>query len=551
MKLTETQGKKKVDRWVWQLSVVWKVEADLYRRSPQGFEYRATVQGDNGGLFGSAMALSALAPQKNGVASALPLSKRPQPGCNPPLLPELSHLAESTLDCKDALVGLGKMAEHVLEADATASAEATASTDPAVSDTASAAEGSAEAGAQREGEKAADKLGAGEARDAVERAGKATEKVPGVEQALGGAAADAAQASGASDAVKAAESAISAEERSVLQALAGADPSAVDRLVSLEATVKSSAVLKLIGRAKHAFDACKKGVTAVQDVSEKLRTLSQQGPQSLGIQAVAGLASCAGIDLAPDLSTATAPGSEQRSSKFCENVKNDAALGEVAMKAVAVCDGRVAMEHATLSLQKDVKRLRGIKLFGTLLDLPGLSPNVYGIALGTEEGVHRGDVYVAVSVRPDGSSVEGGFGRVLLEGPGGPGAVGKPSQFMFRNGTADVGTRVEEHAQVGVPLGVRPMVKYYTFKGQLKTSVAYGAAIEGGYNASRYVPVAHEVWGRACVSVAAGSDKEMFFDAELGPEVVHYLGGGFAAYGGLGVDLQYATKDVATTPGKK
>ncbi len=544
-KVTEMRGKQKVERWVWQLNVVWDVGADLYRRSPKGFELRATVHGTNGGLFGTAMALSALAPQKNGVTSALPaLSKRPEPGCNPPLLPELAGLASSAVDCKGGRAGPGRMAEHVLDAAADTTAEAT--------------NGGELSGPERAGEHAAEHRaedvvnGAGaEERKTLERADKELESVPGAKEAVSGSATELAGAALDSDAAHGVEAALSSEERAALTALAGADPAAVDRLLALEGTVKSAAVLKLIGRAKHAFDSCRQGVRDVQEASDKLRTLSQQGPQALGLQAVAGLASCAGIDLAPDLSTATAPGAEQRSSKFCQNVQRDVALGEAAMTSVAVCDGRVAMEHAALALQKDVKQQRELKLFATLLALPGVSPDRWGIALGSQEGVHRGDLYVAVTQGADGTAREGGFGRIQVEGTGAPDAVAHPSELELRSGTADAGTRVEEHAQVGVPLGVRPLVKYYTFRGQLKSTLAYGAAIEGGYNASRYVSVGNEVWGRACASFANGSDNELFFDLELGPEVVHYLGAGFAAYGGLGVDVAYAMKRLATTTAQK
>lgn len=173
------------------------------------------------------------------------------------------------------------------------------------------------------------------------------------------------------------------------------------------------------------------------------------------------------------------------------------------------------------------------------------------MSLGTAEGVHRGDTYIATSLRADGTSVEGGFGRVQSEGPGGALGVATPSHFKFRKGTAEPGTKMEEHAQIGVPLGLRPLVKYYVFNGNLETKLAYGAALEGGYNASRFVSVGDEVWGRACVSIAAGAASELFIDAEIGPEVVHYLGGGFAAYGGAGLDFQWASKSIDVSSSKK
>jgi len=545
VKVTETKNGQKIDHYEWQLNLVWEIEADVYRHSPKGFEWRATVKGSNGSLFGAAMALSALAPQKNSGGVMPPLSKRPEPGCNPPLLPELKNLAETATDCSDALRGLAKGANRVLNGEVSVGVDVSASVDVH----AEGAELGAEDASKRALEDAARAAGANRVRDTAAGAEKQLAQVPGADVAQG-ALEQAGAASGVGAAAIAVKAQFSAEEQSVLQALSGADPAAVDRLLALEASVQNAELMQLIKRAKHAFDSCKKPIGAIKGASEKLRTLSQQGPAALGIPAVVGLASCAGIELAPDLSVATAPGSEQRHSKFCENVRRDVALGDVAMRSIAVCDGRVAMEHATLMLQRDVKRLQGIRLFGTLLNLPGVSPREYGMSLGTAEGVHRGDLYVATSLLADGTSVEGGFGRVQSEGPGGALGIATPSRFKFRKGTADAGTKMEEHAQIGVPLGLRPLVKYYVFNGNLESKLAYGAALEGGYNASRFVSVGNEVWGRACVSVAAGTASELFWDLELGPEVVHYLGAGFAAYGGAGLDFQYATKKVDTAPGQ-
>jgi opacity protein-like surface antigen len=227
------------------------------------------------------------------------------------------------------------------------------------------------------------------------------------------------------------------------------------------------------------------------------------------------------------------------------------ARGAAAMNDVAVCQSRVAMERATDVAQNETKRQPGIAFHSTVTRIPG-ADGLFAIALGKDEGADRGDMYLAMARGPDGTYSRIGFGRIAVAGPGGDAAETAPSHFKFRSGTVDEGVtpsadvHVEEHAQVGVPLGVRPQVNYYLMKGDLKTKLAYGGAIEGGYNASKFVPVADEVWGRACLSFVMGTDKEFFGALELSPEVVHYLGSGFAAYGGAGFALVLAQKSVDT-----
>lgn len=543
---------KEVESFVWHLKVNWKLEADIYRHEESGFQLADTIEAENGGLFDLAVTLTSLAPQKDGISSPL-LSKRPQPGCNPPLLPELASFAEGVSECADSIEWLGKRAARLLaEEDAEAKEAAEKAAKEATEEANEAAAKAAEAAAsdaKREGDETIEKVKPSEVKDlkgspavnVLKDAGKRA----GASEAATAVAKDAAEASGAADTVKAAAAAISAEERAALSALASLDPSAVKRVGELAATAKHSGVIELAARIKKGVASCKKPVDAVKAASDKLHTLSQQGPAALGVSSAVGLASCVGVDLAPDLSMATAPGQQQQQSRYCHNVINDASRGSEAMRSVGTCTGRVSMERATLLLQKEAKGTDGFRLHATLLDIPGKSPDLYGIGLGKAEGVHRGDMFVAM-VKLNGEFVPGSFGRIQYEGPGGNFGDGAPSHFKFRNGTADPGTRMEEHAQIGVPLGLRPLVKYFVFKGDLDTTLAYGGAIEGGYNASRYVSVADEVWGRANVSFAVGSENETFLNAEIGPEVVRYLGGGLAAFGGSGIDLAYAMKKVGS-----
>ncbi|MET0792118.1 MAG: hypothetical protein ABW061_11405 [Polyangiaceae bacterium] len=526
VKHKQTVNGKEVETWVWQLTLVWGIEADVYKRSTTGFTLAATIAGNNGGLFGMATQLAELADQKDLVSGkgkrGPQLSKRPEPGCNPPLLPQLSELTQGMSECAKSLTGLSALATGTL----TEEQEAEKKKDeppPQIPSLKEAAKGAA--------------LKAGKP---VKDAPKAVKDAAGV-----------AKESEVGKAVEVAEAAMTEEERAAIEALGKSQAQAVvDRVLALEASAKNSRVIKLVASVKGTWGDCKKPVDAVKSVSAELREISQN-PTSLVTKGLLGLASCAGIDLSPDMSTATAPGTEQRRSKYCENVDANVNRGAAAMNDVALCEGRVAMERATLYVQNETKHLDGIAFVSAFTPIPGM-PGVYGIALGKDEGADRGDMYVAFRRGPDGKPERVAYGRIYSAGPGGDEADAAPSYFKFRSGqgAADEGTHdgkgvhLVEHAQVGVPLGVRPQVSYYLLRGDLKTKIAYGGAIEGGYNASKFVPVADEVWARALVSFAAGAEKEMFATIELSPEVVHYLGGGLAAYGGAGFAVVFANKSV-------
>jgi hypothetical protein len=483
-----------VERLEWELNLVWKLEADVYRRSQSGFTLAATVDGSNGGALGMAFGLAAAAPHRDpgGKAAPLLLSKRPQPGCNPPLLPELSELAHGMTSCAGALSGLADKAKHALDDETNAVSEPKKTDETATPP----ADGNHDA---------------------------ATEEKP---------------------------EPLSDDEKDVLKALAASDTAAMARLLALGAAAKHPAVVELVTSAKGAADSCQEPIKAVSKVSQKLHDISQKGPAAMGLPVLLGLASCAGIDLDVDLSTASPPGTDELESKFCTSVDPSVSRGESAMQQVGICSGRVGIERSTLAIKKHVKELDGIRMFAHLMAPRVTLPAFFGIALGKSEGVERGDAYVAYSRGADGQFRRSGFGRIQEAGPGGEQGEKAPSQLKLRSqGDADVGARVEEHPQIGVPLSIEPRLNYYLLKGDLNTGLAVGGAIEGGYNASKFVPAADEVWGRAALSLVVGAKNEMFATIELGPDVVHYLGGGFAARAGTGFAYVIATKSVDTTLG--
>jgi hypothetical protein len=532
VKQRRTVQGRTVEKLEWVLNVTWKAEADVYRRVANGFQLAATVEGSNGGAAGLAFGLAAEAPHRDpgGKAPTTLLSKRPKPGCQPPLLPELSSLAEGLTNCPNALGGLAEGAKKALE-DETKSAEKPDSVSPPTEETPPADKGT--------------KLT--RAKDAKPQDLKApTKDGKPTNTKDAKATADAAAAEAPKEEEK---PVLSDEERAVLKALADSDPNAVARLAAAAVGAKHPAIVNLAASAKGTFEACKQPITAVTKISEKLRDISQKGPAALGMPVLLGLASCVGIDLDVDLSTASPPGTDELDGKFCSQVDADVSRGPAAMRDVATCSGRVAIERTTLLVQKHVKEVDGIRLHGVLVPSKSIGGNLFGLALGRAEGVQRGDAYVAVRQSPGGEKQWLGFGRIQQVGPGGDTGDAEPSDFKFRSGEADLGTRMEEHPQVGVPLSFEPLVSYYLINGGLDTTLAFGGAVEGGYNASKFVPVADEVWGRACLSFALGSKREMFATMELGPDVVHYLGAGLAARAGTGVAIQFASKSVEVMPG--
>ncbi|MBX3229400.1 MAG: porin family protein [Labilithrix sp.] len=479
----------------WMLDVSWKMEADVYRHEANGgFTLFQTVTDGNDAGTDAAYELATKAPQQNNMgAQQMLVSKHPKPGCDPPMIAEGAAIVKGIHACVDALGALADRARETLKADES------------------------------------------------ETAGGAPTPPPAAPGADGGAPATPAET--------VAPTPLSPRERGLLKSLADKDRDVIPALLGLLGDSKSQRLLDLADEIKSAKSACEKPVDSVEAASEKLRQLSQQGPASLGVPAVLGLAECAGIDLSPDLSSASAPGTQQHFSKHCKDVDDDVAHGRDAMRNVARCRGRVKTEWATLNLQNKVKQLDPFRLFSILLARPGKDPP-QGISVGRSEGARRGDVFVAMLER-NGELVSAGFGRISDDGPGGVEGETNPSGFKFRRGEADNGTQMKEHPQIGVVLGARPQVSMYALKGNLDTTIAFGGAVEGGYNASKFVPVGDEVWGRANIGFLVGSKKEQFFNIEIGPEVVKYLAGGFAAYGGLGASIALASKSVDTPGGSQ
>ena len=169
--------------------------------------------------------------------------------------------------------------------------------------------------------------------------------------------------------------------------------------------------------------------------------------------------------------------------------------------------------------------------------VPGGHPD-RGVALDLgNQGLDakRGDEWVGDPVEPNGTRRHV-FGRIVGSGhASGAGETPDEWRLGWRSGDAPPDTQMFEHPQVGVVLGVQPEVSYLVSAGQLRSNVGVGLAVEGGYNASRFVNFADEVWSRIYVSFQVDPKGDLFYAVELVPEATYYLTGGLAVFGGTGL----------------
>lgn len=515
-----------VDYLAWQVQVTWALDMDVFRREVDGWKRVSTIEGSNGGLLGVAFGLAAGAAQgQSGSTKASPLSERPVLSCVPSLLPKFAAVQQGLTACGQARADLQSLAASIVGGEADDGAEK-----------------GTEDGSQDSPEPAtpATPVEPGSASEV-----STAPPVESTPETLPEAGATNAEGEAPAEPSTIAESPppITDDELAALRVAAEGDLAAIKHVAALAAKAKHPRVQQAAALAHQAVEACTGMVGALARSSQDLRSLGQARLPSPSVQTVLGFAACAGISLGFDLGDAVAPGTSTLHSSLCEGIQDDVALGQTSMRAVAVCDGRTAMEQSTLALQKEGKNLDGWKLFAVLQGpAPGWPRNVFGIALGRDEGVRRGDLYVAVIKQPDGREVEEGFGRILWTGPGGASGEADPSAFKFRVGSADPGTRMTEHAQIGVPLGLRPQVDLYTSKGDLDSSLAFGGALVGGYNASAFVPIGDEFWSKIYVSYESGGSGESFVTIELTPEVLYYLVDYLAAFGAVGPAYVIASK---------
>lgn len=304
------------------------------------------------------------------------------------------------------------------------------------------------------------------------------------------------------------------------------------------------------GAAKRVADAAQEGARSCQAAVENVVATQQELAQlaTPSVKQLDGLFACAGIGASFELPPeALAPGTGQLRTGFCKDIgseeRSGTAFGDASMFNVATCTTRVRMDLSTRDLQKEAHHIPGWKLYAPLDKLPGRDEGGYGLSLGTLEGAKRGHAYIAVHVQDDGSTVPtGAFGRLMTEGPGGD----QLSEFRFRKGEEEYGTRMEEFAQIGITLGVGGQGSMFTSAGDLEPGLGKGISLEGGYNASEYVPLADEIWSRLYISGEMGDNKTSFATIEAVPEATFYLVGGLGVFTGTGLSLGIANMKAET-----
>lgn len=251
-----------------------------------------------------------------------------------------------------------------------------------------------------------------------------------------------------------------------------------------------------------------------------------------GKDGVAGGLDCTADDSALPVRAVGLAGLSERSSPHCKDI-NRLKGSKKTLPKVALCETRIRAENITLQLQKESRKIDAWRLWAPLQ----LSEGDPCLALGTDEGVRRGDMFEAVE-HVDGGWRRIGFGRVKTLGPGGAGGSKDPSMLRFLAGGADSGTRIQEHPQIGVSLAVGPLVSLMTETAPSMEDAATfpGATVEVGYNMTHLVPIGHEFWMRTYLdglflpfdrffTAKGGSRKTNFvmISAFAGPEVKVHL----------------------------
>jgi len=482
------------------------VEVDAYEYTPQAWRLVSTLKGSNDGALGAAFALASAAPtgKKEGAGGQLLVSEPPEPTCNVPFVGAAKEVATRFMSCGSALKKLQGQAKALLDAngDGEQTPETPGAAPAETAETAAPLPPAVE-GTKPEGEAAAEGGAAG-----VESA-SAADPAPSPD----------AEASGEAPKEEE-EPKLSPEAAARLRAVVSSDPTSelADLAVQVVADDAPPELSAAVGAAKEAVASCEGSVTAVVDLATELRS-----PPSIDASLALGFAACAGIKLQFDLGEAVPPGTSQSRSAYCQELEDDVSLGEAAMVGVAECRSRVAAEQVTLAAQKEGKRLDGWKLFAKLQGPPPGEDRGFGIAMGKDEGAKRGDVYIGVDRSEAGRTRRLGWGRIIRQGPGGAEGAENPSHFKFRVGRAELGTRMEEWAQIGVLLGAHPGMGIFYLKGDLDTTVAVGGGISGGYNASQFVGVGDEFWSRVDIGLYRGSGDDLFVTIDLLPEAQFYV----------------------------
>lgn len=491
-------GNTTVSYQAWQVHVAFTLEVTAFEFAGGTWVSRGTVSTD-GAKVSAAQPIAESGDAVNQLVSSMgesatafgPISAAPEPGCKVPVLDEVKAVADGFTQCGQATLAVTESAARTLElnpevepsdeSDSDAAEESSDDEDTNSDDDAGAAEAEEEEPKPELDELGREALNVATSQD-PRRAALALAK-----QELGDHAPD-----GLGETVEAAQSLVST---------------------------------------------CKAGVENVVKLSDTLRKIAEN-PLGQVKDAALGFAGCAGIPLTYNLNHATPPGTTQKASAYCKHLDDDASRGAQAMIDVAKCESRNATERAVLQLKTDAVNEWWAISMPLAACAEQVDDDTHCIAVGKTEGIHRGDMFFAMSAAGE----RLGFGYITEQGSG----AQDPSQFVFRAGDADRGTAMREHAKTGLLLGARPQYAYLLRESGLTSKEFYGGALEGGYNAGRFVSVGQEFWVRANIVYLVGRDSETLLNIEALPEAQYYLFNRVAAFVQSGVALNFGSK---RTPG--
>lgn len=566
-------GTNTVSYQAWQVHVALTLELTAFEFVGGTWVSRGTV-GTDGSKVGAAQSIAESGDAVNQMVSSMgesatafgPISAVPDPGCKVPVLDEVKAVADGFTQCGQATLAVTESAARTLELNPETEpddekesddGEESSDDDSATSNDSSAKTEPAPNGIETEPKHVSTTDKAGKPKldtsSATDSSGKANASDKGAKpnptSAKPTAGSRAEQGSSEVDANDASSEAGAAKEdpkpeldelgREALNVATSQDPRRA--ALTLAKQKLGEHVPEGLGETVEAAQAlvstCKAGVENVVKLSDTLRKIAEN-PLAQVKDAALGFAGCAGIPLTYNLNHATPPGTTQKASSYCKNLDDDASRGAQAMIDVAKCESRNATERTVLQLKTDAVNEWWAIEMPLAACAEQVDDDTHCIAVGKTEGIHRGDMFFAMSLAGE----RLGFGYITEQG----GGAQDPSRFVFRAGDADRGTSMREYAKTGLLLGARPQYAYLLRESGLTSKEFYGGAIEGGYNAGRFVSVGQEFWVRANIVYLVGRDSETLLNIEALPEAQYYLFNRVAAFVQSGVALNFGSK---RTPG--
>lgn len=532
----------------WQVHSSLTLELTAFEFVGGNWVSRGTVSTD-GSKVGAAQSIAESGDAVNQMVSSLgesatafgPISAVPEPGCKVPVLDEVKAVADGFTQCGQATLAVSESAARTLElnpesepepeGESEGTAEPAGATDPA--------EGASESKSKAGGKAAT----AGQPTpDANGRA------QPHLQQAKSKPATSdneaRADAEGEGESSSSADSTSEEPEpepeldelgREALNLATSQDPRRAALTLAKQQLGEHvpEGLGETVEAAQTLVSTCKAGVENVVKLSDTLRKIAEN-PLGQVKDAALGFAGCAGIPLTYNLNHATPPGTTQKASTYCKNLDDDVSRGPQAMVDVAKCESRNATERSVLQLKADAINQWWAISMPLSACAAAVDDDTHCIGVGKAEGIHRGDMFFAMSAAGE----RLGFGYITEQGAG----AQAPSQFVFRAGDADHGTSMREYAKTGLLLGARPQYAYLLRNSGLTSKEFYGGAIEGGYNAGRFVSVGQEFWVRANLVYLVGRDSETLLNIEALPEAQYYLFNRVAAFVQSGVALNFGSK---------